>query len=435
MNLVVQHRDARLRRGVVDALHAIGVHPEEVDTPSELRRRLGKGGIDGLLLELDALRTSTEQEWLAAIAGELPVVCLCADRRASRVIRALRLGVSSVLGLPVHLSELEQALSRWPLRSDGHRQEPLDPAARELGSEIERAAAGDSTLYVAGEAATGRRRVAASVHRRSRRREGPLEVFLCAGGSQGELFGGAPGPDGRAGAIDRTRGGTLVLHEILELSLPLQQRLLSRMVTRGDPAFPRLIATGRADLHTPQARGCLEPNLRRRLDVWTLRVPPLRERPEELIRTARNLLRRLGRSLDLPVPELSPEAEAQLRGLSLPGNHAELEGTLRRAVVLAPGRVLRALPGAAAAAGVASPKEGPVAPQSFDLRTLERDAIERSLAATGGNRTHAARALGISVRTLRDKIRRYGLAEAPASRLPEASEPSGRRILPTDPSV
>lgn len=450
MNVAVQHRDADLRRDVVSALTSLGVLSTDVASQRELRSLLEESHFDALLVEVEAQRGVEERRWLSAICSALPVVGLCSDRRASAVVEALRLGFTGLLGMPVHLMELEQSLSRSLLRGDGPdpRDGARDPSVRALQSDLARAATSDATVVVVGEGDTGRRRVAGELHDRSRRNAGPLVVLPCAGISEAELLGSpneASGP-GCAGALTRARGGTLVLHEITELPSALQELLLEGLMAAGaapKAGGPRLVATARTDLSADPARSRLLPNLRRRLDVVTLRVPPLRERPQELIDTARAMLRRLGRSLDLPVPELSPDAEAQLLRLPLRGNHAELEGYMRRAVLLAPGRVLDRLPGVAVDEPMASDsKEAPEVPgfdlaggATLDLRTLERETIARSLRSTQGNRTHAARALGISVRTLRDKIRRYGLAESNPPGRGGASADRDGQILPPDPSV
>ncbi|RIK91683.1 MAG: hypothetical protein DCC71_24915, partial [Proteobacteria bacterium] len=152
------------------------------------------------------------------------------------------------------------------------------------------------------------------------------------------------------------------------------------------------------------------PALRLRLDVLVFALPPLRERPADVGQLARAFAERAALAHGSAPPILLDDAIAALRALPLPGNAHELAALMERAAALFAGRELD-VAALLARRPLGAPRTAPEA-ETFELRTLERSAIERALARFGGNRTHAAKALGISVRTLRNKIREYALARA-----------------------
>jgi two-component system response regulator FlrC len=284
----------------------------------------------------------------------------------------------------------------------------------------------NATVLLLGESGTGKEVAARSVHRWSARAGGPFVAVNCAAVSESllesELFGHEKGAFTGAAATRRGRlelaaGGTFFLDEIAELRPELQVKLLRVLQerrfervggTRTLEAEVRWIAATNRELEGMLRTGALRDDLYHRLAVFPVRLPPLRERREDVLPLARTLLERIARDLRRPVPALEPGAEKVLAEADWPGNIRELANTLERAAILAEGDVITAellttgpRPHAAAAAGPAD-----AAPST--LEQLEARAIERALARHGGHRQRVADELGIGVRTLYEKLKRYG---------------------------
>lgn len=338
-----------------------------------------------------------------------PVAIAMAQRdRLDLAIGALRGGARDFLAKPFDVRALERALAiaaarrprgaaRRPLAEDGE-----DPAMQAVLVRAETAARADATVAICGERATGRRRLARFVHGASERASGPLlEVdadALDEAQAVADLF------DGERGAFRLAAGGSLVLVEPGALPPHAQQQLLAAMTARAG-AFegPRLLLVTERPLRDDVR---LRPDLRLRLDVVSLRVPPLRERPRELARLVRVLADRHAAAQGVAAPRFGSEALAALRAHPFAGNLREVENLAQRAVLCFAGATVDA-PALLAARSLPRPP-APEAPV-LDLRELERRAVVRALALHAGNRTHAARTLGISVRTLRNKLHQYGL--------------------------
>jgi two-component system response regulator FlrC len=316
----------------------------------------------------------------------------------------------------------------------------LSSAMREAVAAAEDVAVGTTTVLILGESGTGKEVLARHIHLCSPRAAGPWVAVNCAAlpGDllEAELFGHERGAftgasERRIGRVERAHGGTLLLDEVSELPLPLQAKLLrvlqEREVDRvgGRQPIPvdvRIIATSNRSLKDMMARGEFRADLYYRLDVFPIELSPLRQRPEDLQALSDELLARLARSLGRVAPDLGPEARRALEQYDFPGNVRELANILERALVRCRDAVLDArhleIPGLSA-----SPAPAPLAlttPASemtragdptfppelpVHLPTLERLAIAEALRLEGGNRTHAAKRLGISLRTLRNKLR------------------------------
>jgi len=236
---------------------------------------------------------------------------------------------------------------------------------------------------------------------------------------EAELFGHEKGAFTGAharqrGRIELATGGTFFLDEIGELALGLQAKLLrvlqekrfervgGRQVVEADV---RWIAATNRDLGEMMRKGAFREDLYHRLSVFPVRLPPLRERRDDIPHLARHLLARTARDLGKPALTLSDDALALLRGADWPGNIRELANVLERSAIMAERDAITAddlalLPGGVGEATVSTPTT---------VSEAERDAIARALAATSGNRRLAAARLGIGLRTLYDKLKRYGL--------------------------
>jgi two-component system response regulator FlrC len=299
-----------------------------------------------------------------------------------------------------------------------------DAVLQRVLREASAAAATDTTVLIVGESGTGKDLLARHLHDHSARRLGPFVAVSCAALPESlaecELFGHERGAftgagEARTGQIAAAEGGTLLLDEVAAMEPWLQPKLLrviqEREVLpvgglRPRPVDLRIVATTQRELGPEVAAGRFREDLYYRLDVIVLRIPPLRERIGDLPLLAGAFLSRFAEAAGAEAPRLPAEALHRLAKHPFRGNVRELENLMRRAVFMFPGREIDAelLLRPASAAGASR------AAHTLNLKELERQAITRSLQESEGNRTRAARVLGISVRTLRNKIRLYGLA-------------------------
>ncbi len=342
----------------------------------------------------------------------LPRITLLPDGAPASFARSAPRGAHVILRKPFSQRALENAVrSALPARSPrAPRPVAVDPAMRAVCAQLEALAGTSLTLVLSGETGTGKTLLARTLHSLSPRAPGPLVEL--AGGALASA-GAADGIDGagadEAGALERAHGGSLLIEDVGELPLREQLALLRFLVDRTDgrgaALDARVIATSRAGLARDVREGRLHPDLAARLAAAELALPPLRARPTELAPFARVFAARAARAADAPPPVLADADCEALRGLALAGNLHELEGLMQRAALLAPGRpldvaslLLRRSPQPTFAPDVR-------VPETLDLRALEQRAIARALALSRGDRNLAARALGIHVRTLRNKLR------------------------------
>ena len=298
-----------------------------------------------------------------------------------------------------------------------------DAGMRRLLDTAERAARSDAAILLTGETGTGKNRLARFVHERSRRATGPFVEVACANLPpellESELFGHERGAYTGAsrehvGRFEQAHGGTLFLDELQELDPVVQAKILRALETRrferlGGAATievdVRFVASTRGDPDRLVAQGRLREDLSYRLDVVRLRLPPLRERPEDIAPLAEAFLVEARERHRLPERRLSSEALERLRAHGWPGNVRELRHAIESAAVLAEGEVIAAtdLPAPLAAGGPAALQAA--ARDGLTLADVERAYIDEILRRTGGNKTEAARILGIHRKTLHEKLR------------------------------
>jgi two-component system response regulator AtoC len=323
--------------------------------------------------------------------------------------------------------EIERTVGERPIVAASQRM----VAVLEL---IERAAEFKATVLLTGESGTGKEVLARALHAQSARRAQAFVAVNCGAIPEtlleSELFGHAKGAftgadRARRGLFVEADGGTLFLDEIGELPLSLQVKLLR--VLQEEEVRPvgdsksrsvdvRVIAATARDLTAEVAAGRFREDLFYRLDVLRVTVPPLRERREDIPLLVDHFLGQFRASLGKPVRGIADDALARLVAYDWPGNVRELENVIERAVILANGDrlTLRELPEGVATPAETGAPEAPV-PGDFSLnaarRRFEAEWIRGALDAHAGNRTHAARALGISHRALLYKLKEYGLGK------------------------
>lgn len=430
--LLIVEPDSRLRTELARALRRSGYRVEAVDGLEAARGRLAAGGFDAAVVDASEGDGPRGLRRLRHLCPELRIVAVLTAPSVEDVVEAMRAGARDVLRKPFALGRLEEAV-RAAVRAARPvaprvRIETRDPGMQRLLEQAEAAAATEATIHIAGESGTGKELLARFVHARSARSQGPLAVVNCAALpeelAESELFGHERGAftgavSSRLGQIAAADGGTLVLDEVAEAGPRLQPKLLRVLQEREVhpvgaltpvPVDLRVVVTTQRDLAREVAAGRFREDLFFRLDVIRLVVPPLRERPADIPLLAGRFLERFAAQAGVEAPELDRAGLERLARHPFRGNVRELENLMRRAVVLFAGERIDVERLLAPHARSGSPGWPAGAPEMLNLKELERMAISRSLERCGGNRTLASRALGISVRTLRNKIRLYGLA-------------------------
>jgi DNA-binding NtrC family response regulator len=378
----------------------------------------------------------------------LPVVVLTAFATSDNTIHAMRLGAFEHLTKPVGRDAIASLLGKIEASNRGSPGPALplsheetgdagtprllgnSEALRDAQKQIGRAAATESTVLITGETGTGKEVAARVLHDASRRRHAPFVAINCAAIPaellESELFGHAKGAftgavAQRAGRIAEANGGTLFLDEIGDLPLPMQAKLLRVIQERtltpvGSNASVaidvRIVAATHRDLAAEVAARTFREDLFYRLNVIPIHLPPLRDRPDDILPLATHFLVAAAH-LAGPARTLSGDAERRLLAYAWPGNVRELKNAMERVAALARGPLVTADDLAFLNAPRAGVSEIPTAlldlPLPQAIEWLERAAIERALQQTVGNRAEAARRLGISRQSLYTKIAAYKL--------------------------
>jgi DNA-binding NtrC family response regulator len=379
------------------------------------------------------------------VAENFPQAASIAVGRARRIdeaVEAIRAGASDCVVATCSANRLHAALARAheKRRRRGAVKGPPPPqrvaAAGLIGEAdvmldvfrtIARAAGTAATVLITGESGTGKELVARAIHYSSRRASAAFVPVHCGGIPEGllesELFGHLKGSftgatESRIGFFQTADGGTIFLDEISEMSLTMQVKLLRvlqerevRMVgsTRARSVDVRVLAATNKDLLTRVRQQLFREDLYFRLNVIAIEVPPLRDRHNDVLLLARHFVRRYAEEHGRPEPTFTDRAVQVLHRYAWPGNVRELENHIQRLVVMSDGNAI----------------DVPDLPSHMRFSAVRRAALERSLAEveadhirsvlshTGGNKTQAARVLGIDRKTLRDKVRRYGLETLP----------------------
>lgn len=407
---------------------------------AEARRLCGRTTHDMALLDLalpDGDGLTLLDEWRAHGGGPGQVVVVTANGSIGSAVRAVRNGASDYLVKPVSRDRLVEAVrSVAPGRpnagggaSECATGEPAwhgfvggSEPMRRLQDAIRALARSKAPVFVTGESGTGKELCAEALHREGARRNRPFVAINCGAIPrelmESEIFGHVRGAftgavANRDGAASLADGGTLLLDEVCELELPLQAKLLRFLQTSlvqrvGSTIAARVdvrivCASNREPLEEVRA-GRMREDLYYRLHVLPLRVPPLRDRRDDILPIARHFLAQFGREEGKAFAAFDPAAEAALLSHPWPGNVRELQNAIRQAVVFNDGPVVARsmLPIAA------EPSRAQVPPttgcgsseQARSLREIERQEIERAIETCGGSLTRAARILGVSPSTL-----------------------------------
>jgi DNA-binding NtrC family response regulator len=375
-----------------------------------------------------------------SLSPDTAVILLTAFGNVTEAVQSMRSGAFDYLTKPISFEQLEQAVARVMQKMVPEVQSDVVDACAMVGRSprllrsLERARAAattDADVLVEAESGTGKELLARFIHDASSRSRKPFVAVNCAAVPEhlleSELFGHARGAftgatTAKPGKFELAHGGTLLLDEIGEMPLQLQPKLLRALQereferlgeTRSIKVDIRVIATTNVNLAAMVDEGKFRSDLYYRLNVIPLNLPPLRERMEDIELLALYFAGKFSSKSNAPGQRMSQEFLDRLQTHSWPGNVRELGNFIRRVCSLHPGVTLDGYcfdqefqtrkPYAVASSAV------PTSAAGVSIREIERAHLESTLQMTRGNRTKAAELLGISIRTMRNRIREYGL--------------------------
>jgi two-component system, NtrC family, response regulator PilR len=378
--------------------------------------------------------------WIQQYSPSVPVAVITAHGNMETAVRALKVGAFDFVSKPLDLAGLRKLVTTAIRLSDtndgdtsvfGPRLLGMSPAMQQLREMIARVARSQAPVHIFGESGTGKELVAKLIHESGPRRDGPFVPVNCGAIPtelmESELFGHKRGSftgavNDKKGLIQSAEGGTLFLDEIADLPLHMQVKLLRVIQEKAIRPIGeqlevgidvRVLSATHKNLAELVTEGKFREDLFYRVNVIELRVPSLRERPEDVSELAEAVLRRLGRRMKITPPMLGKDALSALESYAFPGNVRELENILERAITLSTSGEIRAsdiqlrpTPGGTVATAAGATGAGALGDH---LEDIEREAIVKALEQTRFNKTAAAKLLGMSFRALRYRIKKLGI--------------------------
>jgi DNA-binding NtrC family response regulator len=441
MRLLVVGRLSGQLAAAVKMSMSQGAKVGHVETCAQATDALRRGqGADLLMvdyeLDIRGLISANEAERI-----HVPVVACGVGADPKKAADAIRAGAMEFIPLPPEADLIAAVLAA--VADDDRPLVTQDPAMLAVLKLADQVAPSEASILITGESGVGKEVMARHVHAKSKRAQKPFISVNCAAIPENllesELFGHEKGAftgavARRVGKFEEADGGTLLLDEISEMDARLQAKLLralqERVIDRVGGSKPvnvdiRVIATSNRDLAQAVREGKFREDLLYRLNVVNLKLPPLRERPQDVIVLCDHFVKKYAKANGVPERPLSAEARRRLQAHAWPGNVRELENAMHRAVLLATGAeidetAVRLPDGQPLAAAALSPGYAAQAVQAADaaarafvgqtVAQMEQALILETLTHCLGNRTHAANILGISIRTLRNKLNEYSAA-------------------------
>jgi DNA-binding NtrC family response regulator len=444
--ILVADDDSASRNGLGTLLSSWGYEVELAADGDEALARAGTFHPAVVITDLVMPRLDG-MELLHRLRRDAPsttVIILTAHGTIETAVSAVKDGAFDYLTKPVDLARLrlliEKALERWEALSEvtllRRRVQDIwgmgrlvgkSPAMQEIYRLIELAGPTTAPVLIWGESGTGKELVARTLHTRSPRGRGPFVAVNCAAIPEtlleSEIFGHERGAftgafERRAGCFELASGGTLLLDEIAEMAPATQAKFLRilqegtvrRLGGKAEIAMDvRVLAATNKDPARAVKDGLFREDLYYRLNVFSIALAPLRERREDIPLMIEAVLEEINARYGRQVKAVDEDARRLLLEHPWPGNGRELRNVLERAVVVCDGDLIgvRHLPRELAARAPVDSSRGGEAPVGTSLEEAEKDLILRTLGAAGGNKTRAAETLGISVRTLHNKLHRY----------------------------
>lgn len=423
-SILVVDDDQQMRAAMKEAVVRMGYQSVVAEDPVDALKKLDDMSVSMIITDMKMPRMdglSFIREARRRI-GSLPILVITGYATVENAVDVMKEGVCDYLIKPFSFEDLTNTIETIMSRDSNNSKEIItsDENMKNLLQLTGSVAASDMTVLILGESGTGKEVLARYIHKASRRNKKPLVAVNCAAIPdnllESELFGHEKGAftgalDKKAGKFELAHGGTILLDEIGEMTSTLQAKLLRVLQEKeidrigGKQPLPvdvRVIATTNRDLQKEIAEGRFREDLYFRLSVFPILLPPLRERPEDIKLLAGHFAEKYSKELNKTISGFTGEAVELLKTRRWKGNIRELENAVHRAVLIARGEFI----------GVEDfMLEGNVSQGTANegsIKDMEMDLIVKTLETTNGNKTKAARLLGVSVRTIRNKLSGYG---------------------------
>lgn len=439
--ILVVDDELEMRVAVKEALLRKGYAVEMAANGKEALKKLGEGAYgmvisDMQMPQLDGMALLKE---IKKTNPRIPVLLITAYGTIQKAVEAVKEGAVDFILKPFTLDSLESTVEKAfrhledskSFESKGKAMIARGEVMRRLMSLAEIAAMSDATVLISGESGTGKELLARFIHGSSPRANNPFVAVNCASIPdtllESELFGHEKGAftgalSQRMGKFEQANTGTILLDEISEMDLKLQAKLLriiqEKEVERLGGRLPipldiRIVATTNRDMKKEVKEGRFREDLFYRLNIFPLTLPPLRERgDEDILALAEYFVTKLNQKYMRRLETISKEAIDFIKKCEWRGNIREMENTIERAVLLSQGKTLEPEHLSMGQEADAAPaRDGATVPSlanNMTLYDMEKGLICKTLDDVDGNRTTAAKRLGISVRTLRNKLKEYG---------------------------
>ncbi|NPV05694.1 MAG: sigma-54-dependent Fis family transcriptional regulator [Syntrophaceae bacterium] len=452
--ILVVDDDPYMRTSLTDCLVSCGWPVETAADGADALAKFRKGAYEMVITDVRMPKMGG-LELLKNVKGlspDTPVIVITAYGTVNTAVEAMKQGAADFVMKPFSLDDLEVVVrnvlerglqpdvARADVQETGGAARPAqrpivteDARMAELLEFLKNIAKSRSSVLIQGESGTGKELLARFIHYHSPRRHQPFVAVNCAAIPhtllESEMFGYEKGAftgaaQRRIGKFELADRGTLLLDEVSEMDMPLQAKLL-RVIQECEidrlggkdpiPVDARIIATTNADLKACIREKKFREDLYYRLNVIPVRVPPLRERKGDIAALAGHFLAKYAAENGRKKPVLTPETLAALAAYPWPGNVRELENVIERAVLVCPGDALEPhhldLDGGGIESGAAGPEPPSPAGGATTLRDMEKHLIFSTLKRVRGNKTKASEILGISVRTMRNKLNEYKLEQ------------------------
>ncbi len=421
--ILVVDDDPQMRAALKEAIQRLGYNAVLAENGQDALLKLNSSPFamvvtDMKMPRMDGLSLLKE---VRRKVGSLPVLVITGFGTVENAVEAMKEGASEYLMKPFSFDTLTMTIDSIMERLAKDREiVTASPKMKRLMQLAGDVAPGDTTVLICGESGTGKELLARYIHRSSHRREKPFVAVNCAAIPdtlmESELFGFEKGAftgatEKKIGKFELASGGTLLLDEIGEMSAGLQAKLLRVLQEkevdrvggkRPIPVDIRVIATTNRELYKESLEGRFREDLYYRLSVFPLHVPPLRERPEDIHLLSEHFLKKFSDILGKGLKGFTGEAMDFLERRQWRGNIRELENTIQRAVLLSRGDVI------CVDDFMLDEGSSPAINPQGRIREMEKDLILKTLKDVNGNKNMAAKMLGVSVRTIRNKLNEYG---------------------------
>jgi len=441
--ILIVGNEPDMRTALMHALDGAGYSVETASSGFEALEKFKKDEFSMVISDVNMSEMSGLEvlEEIKKMMSEVPVALITANGTVDNAVEAMKKGAADYILMPFSDEAIQLSVKKATKNRNGGRTISFqngylrrdekskriitqDPKLLHLLKIADNVARSNATILIQGESGTGKEMVASFIHHRSSQNDGPYVAVNCAslpdGLAESELFGHEKGSF--TGAVHRKTGkfelanhGTIVLDEISEMPMSIQSKLLralqERIIDRVGGSRPvpidvRVIAISNIDLKSAVKGGKFREDLYYRLNVIPLTIPPLRKRRDDIPILVDHFVKKYGADNGAGVKKMSESTISSLLSLEWRGNVRELENTVQRAILLSDGEVI--LPEHLFLGEVESEEKNPVLIRpGLSVKEMERRLIFMTLEDVNENRTHAAEMLGISIRTLRNKLHEY----------------------------